>query len=286
MNVYIDSDGNNSWSYRRVVVALRQYKPSNVTFTDEKQADFIIYIINGRQEHFHRKTGRDRKPYAIIQFSVRSTQKPSTEGWLPLWNGARLVWSYLDLETLCYEDRVSPEFNFYHAPLGVDSAVFTHLNASKTYLIATSGLSYLTESVREAILAARRSGKRVFHLGKDLGQTSDVVCGVGIDDKTLAVQYNHCEYVSGLRRCEGFELPAVEGLFCGARPIFFDRLHYKQWFSDLGVFIPETPREQVIHNLEAIFNYGVPKVTEKEREMAIKRFNWQTILDGFWNRIL
>lgn len=243
-----------------------------------EEADVVFIHAVGRLDNLKRiaqKIKESGKEYAIVQYALRSTQKPSTKDWFKLWCDAKVVWSYYDLNTLCAEDNLDSDFfNFYHAPLGTN---FEHSNSTKEFIIATSGLSYLTESVRECVLAAREIGKRTFHVGPNLG-IPNVIYAEGMTDEELMKYYSHCSYVSGLRRIEGFELPVIEGLMCGARPVVFDRPHYRNWFGDLAEYIPEDDRQGVINSLEKIFSSEVRKVTKNEIKYAKEFFNWQRIL--------
>ena len=94
---------------------------------------------------------------------------------------------------------------------------------------------YNKECKNEILLAAEGLGKKVFQLGS--GENTDTITySNNADDKTLAKYYSQCEFVSGLRRIEGFELPVIEGLLCGARPICFDIPDYRHWFDKLGFY--------------------------------------------------
>lgn len=272
----------------RISAALKRFAPEELQFVDTKEAaDCVILYINGRHGRFANEIDNlvsKGKKVAVVQISVRSTRNPSTIDWLPLWQKAGLVWSYYDLAALCKEDNAIANFNFYHAPLGVDE-VFKLYPTTKYYIIASSGLGYTTESVRECILAAEAVGGRVFHIGPKVTNRTNVDFSDGMDDVQLAKKYSACKFVSGLRRKEGFELPVVEGLVCGARPIVFDAPHYRQWFENLAIFIPEEGRQSVIQHLIAIFKQGAKPVSKDEITEAKKRFDWEAIIKGFWERI-
>lgn len=289
MRAYIKPQ-EGDWAHKRVVRALTQYAPFGIEIVaDSSSADLIVLHVIGRQDRIGRQVSHLKargQQYAAIQYCVRSTMRPSTENWFPLWRDAILTWSYYDLKALCAEDGTSQDFPSYYAPLGVDASVFYPRNrGERQYVIGTSGSSWVTESIREAGYAARRVDRLMFHLGPRLNRRPHIVYANGMDDDALADLYSQCEFVAGLRRTEGFELPAAEGLLCGARPICFDRRHYK-WFEPWAIFIPEGPREQVIDSLEAVFHSGARPVTEAERGAAKVRFDWNTIVTGFWRRIL
>lgn len=308
MKVHIALPPVESHSFRRIDTALKRYAPMGVTFVeDEARADLVVFLVIGYPETvagIERVQSRGQK-YAMLQACMRSTQRPSTKDWEPLWQGAACVWSYYDLRRLAAEDaRLAscdgPEdvraliestflrgVNFYYAPLGCDAAVFRNTGEHQRFTMFTSGYIPESEGVLEAVEAARRVDATVIHLGPpDDRYGPHVTTALGISDQKLAQRYSESAFVAGLRRCEGFEFPAVEGLLCGARPIMFDAPHYRQWFDGFAEFIPERDFETVVNALERLFRAGARPVTTEEREAAVERFNWRTIVGGFWDRLV
>ena len=294
MNVYITPPAVVSPSLTRVSQALQQYKPGDVTIVQkESDADLVILHVIGRKEQNTKKAQeiiKSGKKYAVIQYAIKSTLNPDSREWYDFWMRAELVWSYYDLVTILAQDGYWnysfdywPYGNFYCSPLGVSDDFKSRTDTAKNFLIATSGQSYLTESVRECAIAA--DDQNIFHLGSEMSR-KNIYCKTGISDKELAVWYSQCKYVSGLRRVEGFELPAAEGLLCGARPIMFDRPHYRQWFNDYAIFIEEKPREEVVQSLKNVFSKEYRPVTQEEMNSARKLFDWKIIVQGFWERVL
>jgi hypothetical protein len=280
-----------SAAMRRIELALIQHAPPDVeAMRSDELADLVVVHAVGYPdtlEAIERIKARGQR-YAMIQYCVRSTQEPGTDAWLEMWAGADLVWSYYDLPELMAEDGVSlEELRFYHSPLGVDPGVFRFLPAAgERYAILTSGYVAESECVEECSIATERVGRTMFHLGPELAcHGSHVTSRLGITDDELARIYNQCDFVAGLRRVEGFEMPAAEGLCCGARPIVFDAPHYRQWFDDSAVFVPEVDADELIPMLEEIFRAGVKPVTVEERQAAQRLFNWGTIVPVFWREI-
>jgi acetyltransferase-like isoleucine patch superfamily enzyme len=135
--------------------------------------------------------------------------------------------------------------------------------------------------------AVERVGGRMIHLGPNLYLGDHVESYTDIDDIYLAALYRQCRFVSGLRRGEGFELPAAEGLLCGCRPILYDQPHYRLWYDKWGRFIPEESQEVVESALVRIFKDSLdPTVTESEIRQASERFHWESVTSRFWERIL
>lgn len=295
MKVYLKPDVD-SRGINRVYDALVKYKPANVEVVDDPTlADFEVIHVWGRHDRVERRIERllaQGKSYAMIQYSIRSTRNPSTHDWVDMWRKSKVVWSYYDLNELAHEDRNISNFPFYYAPLGVDTEVFNVFKYQGTpiypqYVVHASSQGYLVESARECVLATKIVGKKMFYSGQELNMGPNIVCKTGLTDKELAEVYSQCQFVSGLRRVEGFELPVIEGFACGARPIVFDKPHYRHWFDGLAEFIPESSREDVINNLVGLFGHIIrvnpdynPTVVN---QICEERFNWSKIIKGFYD---
>ncbi len=275
MKVFADLIFPN-FAMQRIADALKKYAPAGIEFVDnEKEADLsIIYAYGHRRKQWCRasKLLSEGKKYAVIQLALRSTPNPGTVDWIQLWQDAELVWSYYDLLTLLEVDGIKgfPSSKFYHAPLGVDSDKFKDLGLKRIYTIVN--LNNRDESVNEVKEAADGN---VFQLGQ------------GVSEEELIKGYNQSKFISGLRRKEGFEMPVIEGMLCGARPIVFSRPETHQWFEDLAIFISEGSHDQVVRDLSSIFEiYDGVKPDEKAIQLVKQRFNWETIIKGFWERII
>lgn len=301
MKVYLEPT-TNSRGIMRVRNALVKYAPSWVEVVDNaSHADFEIIHVYGRI-----KTTTDRvnglrylkKPYAMIQYALKSTMRPSSLDWLFMWQGAKVVWSYYDLKQQLVDDSGSSgmlnnmlnnKFNFYYAPLGVESSIFdakSLFKGKKAFVVLASSQHALSEGARECAFATKRVGGRMFFLGHELRRGPDIVCKSDLTDQELVGYYTNSRFVCGLRRCEGFELPVIEGAMCGARPIVFDRPEMREWFGDFAIFIPELGRNETIDHLESIFRSSIPEITKEEKDIIIKRFDWHTIINGFWEKLL
>jgi len=224
--------------------------------------------------------------YAILQHCYNTTETRDQAYWLPLFRRARLVMSYHDLYALTGAD----DFPFYHAPWGVDGTVFCDHGLGRRYAILTSGYDLNQEAIGEChealftVLGGQRGG--MIHLGPAFWQHAGFEAYTGITDEELAGVYSRCHYVAGLRRGEGFELPVLEGLACGARPICFDTPGYRYWFGDHAVYVAERPAEELTQELAEVFRQDPDPVTAAEREIVLARFDWAAIFGGLWRRVL
>lgn len=291
MRVFIGPRQGLSRGITRVTDALVKHAPSYIKFVDSDQnADLVlIHAIGYAQTAMTVERLQARsQTYGLIQYFLRTTERPLVRGWLPLWEKAHVLWSYLNLKSLTEEEGRNPwpTVNFYHAPLGVDPEIFQPLgNQQKRYKIFTSGSIAHTETVAEAALATERVNGLQCHLGPEMFLGPHVRCYTGINDERLAYEYTMSEFVSGLRRKEGFELPVIEGLLCGARPIVYDQPHYRDWYNEFAEFIPEGSFDEVVDSLTHLFTEGPRPVTEAERQSVAQYFDWKKIISEFWRQV-
>lgn len=286
MRVYVPRATHMSRAMTRVEDALVRYTKHAVTRLPSAANIVVIHAI-GYPDVLEavEECERLHQRFVLFQYCLRTTQEPKTTAWLELWRRALLVVSYYDLVALAAEDGETLNgVNFYHTPLGVDAEVFRSWESHRhrPYEILTSGYIAEQECAQEAASAAARIGGETFHLGPDLRLRGAVTYRLGITDEELAQAYRRCQFVAGLRRIEGFELPAAEGLLCGARPILFDQPHYRRWFEPWGEFIQELSPKGVEDQLALLFANRARPVEEHELRAAQDRFDWEKIVGGLW----
>lgn len=286
MRVFVDPPSHLSQAMFRVARALKRYAPADVTVVSHpEKADVHILHVVGLDAVDYVQKRTDLK-YAVVQYCVGAGL---SDAWLPLWDRAQLVWSYYDLRY-----RRQPTFNFYHAPLGVDADVFKPTNGSRSSVMTSGYVSGPgAEAIYEVSEAADRCDMSVVHLGpipemngKPMPLPMFWRSVHGVPDLVLAREYSQSKWVSGLRFVEGFELPVIEGLACGARPIVFDRADMRQWYDGHAVFVPEVHGNDLINRLVEVFNEEPKPVLPVEREAILTKFDWAYIAAGFWTRLL
>lgn len=291
MRVFLNPEDWMSRGIRRVAMALQRYKPAGVTIVeDESQADLsIVHMVgDGQRKHWL----EPKRPYAIVQYCLRTTELPNTKDWEAVWRGAKSVWSYYDLPSKMREDGYANidiySLPFYIRPLGVDFNVFRpSLPVRKPYMIGTSGFIAETEGVKECYAAMQKVARRgQFHLGPFLDLGPNVTYLLNVPDNVVAKQWSQCAYVAGLRRIEGFELPVLEGLACGARPICFDAPHYRQWFGDHVEYVREGTHEEVVEDLVRIFSGECRPILPDEHAYLRATFDWEPLCMEFWKAVL
>lgn len=291
LKVYVKPPVHLSQAMTRVANALERYAPSNVEIvTTPQYADFFVLHVIG-SDAIPYVAERPNMKYAAIQYCY----KTAGEGdWSALWRRAKAVWSYYDLDSLLLPEH--EHFEFYHAPLGLDDAFVADSNltinpSTREIGVMTSG--YVSgpgaEAIEEFNEAAGRLDLSVVHLGPEPTGLTQRPCGKwrnahGISDNQLALLYRSTKWVSGLRYIEGFELPALEGLACGARPIVFDRPEMRHWYGEHAVFVPECNGEDLVKHLLRVLSDEPKSVSNDERDDVIRTFDWERIVKGFWER--
>lgn len=285
MKVYVDPIPGDimSRAMTRVANALREHAPFGVKIVDDV-ADADLQVI-----HVIGPTPIRVKEYAVIQYCWKTIHGHDAALWSEFWRRSRLVWSY-------YPDLPLPKSaDFYLAPLGVDGRTFVlPLNNERSICAMTSGfVSRLdSEAIEEVAEAAHRLGQHVFHLGPRTIQgmksrkEETWHCALDISDDRLAEKYRQTRWVSGLRQREGFELPVIEGLASGARPVVFDRTEMRLWYDGHAMFVPECHGEELIERLMTVFQSEPTPVSSNERLDIVQKFSWPQIARGFWDRLL
>lgn len=287
MKAFLKPIGLHSIAMLRVATALEATAPEGVMFVDNPaDADFQLVHAIGVDAVQQVKA----RSYAVMQY-CGSTMLGDPK-WQPLWRDARFVWSYYELD-----DVLPPQVPFLHAPLGVDA----HFRApgrlpqpaERSFTVLTMGFSSgpAQEAIEECAWAAQAVGGRMIHIGpaEIEGMAAYPPCWqaqLHVSEGTLIQMYRNSQRVSGLRHVEGFELPCLEGLLQGARPVVFDRPDMRQWYSGLAEFIPECSGEELVGRLTDLFKTPPAPVTEAERARVLGEFDWSTIGEKFWRGVI
>lgn len=269
----------------RINKALKQYAPDWVAFTEDwSEADLQILDVIGRGSLEFIKCNN----YILMQHCFLSSDDSSKETWLPHFNKAKLVTSYMNLPSLVGDNS----FNFHRQPIGVDPNMFFRTEQEKVNLILTTGYVAATESINEVYEAVRASSGDMIHVGGDFKLGAGYTHFENISDESLNSLYNKSYFVSGLRKMEGFEAPILEGLLCGARGICYNKEHYSYWFGDLVEYVEEDDfamlgvySDNTRDQLKNIFQSEYRPVTDEEIQLVKDKFSWEVIMKEFWSRL-
>lgn len=277
-----------SRAMHRVAKALAHFAPKGIEIvSDPSRADVqVLHVISPGS--IERWLSTDR--YAVIQYccsaeagsdGVNVLTKPGA--YTKLWNAAILIWSYLDLSGLAGNTP------FYLSPLGVDPVFSPSNNHTPVRDIGVITTGYIdgpgAEAIQDVATAAELCGLSVIHIGpRILRYPSKSWSNMeGITDRELVKLYRRAKWVSGLRHIEGFELPVIEGIVCGARPMVFERPDMRRWYSEFARFVPESSGDKLVSSLVDVFR-SYEYVSLVEQRIATARFNWSYIAKGFWDQ--
>lgn len=290
MRVYLQPTGLYSRAMIRVANALTRYAPSRVQIAEREQdADLVILHVIGDAISAAERILSERRRYAVIQYCVNPCREEADCHFL--WRNADLVWSYYDLSPFARADG----FQFYHAPLGIDDAFLPqpYWQRFREQLVITSGYvdGERAEAISEVWQAAEIAGVEAIHVGPSRvegmrAQPAKWNARHGLTDQELAALYGRVAWVSGLRHVEGFELPCVEGLVMGARPIMFRQPAIEHWYGDFAEYVEDRSGQPLVDDLVRLFTGPYRAVGLEEQEQAVARFDWQMICAGFWQRVI
>jgi hypothetical protein len=219
--------------------------------------------------------------YILFQHCLLSADLASFEVWRGIFDHSLMVVAYIDLPALLKTNT----FNFHLTPWGVDTTVFRNDHRPRTKGLITTGWSLCQEALQECYLAVSRARKSMVNLGADFQFGEGFSAVSRLTDAELCNVYNDCEFVSGLRFKEGFEVSVVEGLACGCRPICFDLPTYRNWFGELACYVPPSQGESLVPRIENVLRYRPRPVSEEEMKLVRETFDWQAITSRFWKKV-
>ncbi|MEG0795808.1 MAG: glycosyltransferase family 1 protein [Odoribacter sp.] len=105
----------------------------------------------------------------------------------------------------------------------------------------------------------------------------------GIDDSELIGYYQHCEAFIYVSLFEGFGIPPLEALACGAKIICSNATSLPEVVNDNGLLIDPTNEKELIEAVKNISNF---EIDNNKREKHLEKFiNWQTsafIIKSLW----
>lgn len=291
LRVHLTPTGLFSPAMERISRALTRYAPIDSVELVKSRADAdleILYVINADAIPHCVELHTTGKRYAIVQCCV-DTAGGTPWDWADTWANSALTWSYYDLASNV------PRSLLYHAPLGVDDIFRTTppLRDPRIPRVITTGhvSGPAAEEIETVWRAARIAGIPAVHVGpiSVVGITDrELIRGVQfvgtLSDVALRDLYWSSEYVAALRYIEGFELPAAEGLCCGANAIMFDQPAIRTWYGALSGIRTVSERDTDLANtIAAKFRRG-PKPVDIDGARAA--FDWAPIAGGFWERLM
>ena len=111
----------------------------------------------------------------------------------------------------------------------------------------------------------------------DLGSFKDKILKIGyVDDEDLAALYSGAEFFVYTSQYEGFGLPPLEAMSCGAAVITSDNSSLPEVVGDAGIMIPYDSDEAHIKAYEDYyFNPQLKEANAKKGLEQAKKFSWE-----------
>lgn len=279
--VYYERMIKNLWN-RDNEVGFKGYAPVNYEFvTDPSLADFQILDITRISDKYYLRNDK----YVLFFHTFGEWVEEDPTEFYDLFNNAMFVYSHIDLAS------IYPTINknkFMRGPWGCQPDLWfkkEHLKNDEYQILCTGEIAS-TEGIRECIAACDGLGSKLLHIGHNFNyQNNSYVNKSNLSANEMNEAYNKSRWVSALRRIEGFEKPAIEGLLCGARPICFDTPLYRYWYEDLARYVKEGTEQETCQDILKVMQEEYAPITSEEINRAIKKFAWFYVARNFWEKI-
>lgn len=269
---------NPKWgkAFKRISDAFHKYSPSWIEWVQREEDCnvLLVHVVGGEEAIILEKV----IPKIIIQHCYFSAEYERYD-WPKYWEQAILTVSFHNLPE--YTER---KFSFYGMPWGAEVEQFFRIpSIEKDISIFSTGHVAETECIDKVFEACKTLKTIMFHTGHNFNWNTQYYKHLEyIDNVPFNYLLNRCKYVSALRLVEGFELTAIEGLFCEARPIIPNESTYN-WYRNYAYTIDTS--KDIVEQLMVILNTSPKPILEEEKKEIISTFSWKTIMEGFYKEL-
>lgn len=324
LRVYMYEEAEWTWG-RRVNFAIREFAPPWVCWTDYRgDADVEIHHIDSRNDvaRFFAATVAGSPPYVAIQHSFAFSDA-STANLHHIWRGSLFTASFQQgIAELATDFTFWPmpwgaDNRTFVPP--------TNLSAPREPHVTVVGDSTGLESHGSVLFAAAHAGLRMRHMGcgwrnamcdvcrqcpggilasfrtnvsdpplncqrlPDLGGNRSACSFYDflgpVDDGEMVQELQRARFAAVMREFEGFEMPGIEALFCGARPVVFDISTYSWYAANAVVVRSGTTPFELFGQLTSAFRRGPDPVGAVELAQLHAKFSWQSLVPGFFEQV-
>lgn len=254
-----------SRAFNRIEEGIKLTLPKSAKMNGYDDADLVIIPV---VDAFDVDLAQD----AILFQLCYDTTSEGLDYWEYVWDKARLVVSYYDLPI-----PENLKWKFVRMPLGFDPNMFYMPRQPlpfKRYEAVVTG--FVDGPGGEVISDVWRAFGNIAHVGEDFKLGPGYNHFVNVPDDKMRELYQQSRYVIALRYVEGFELPIIEGMACGAQPVIFDMECYTHWFGDVAYKID--PEGDIVQQLRDLPD---PKEISLDERL---QFSWQVVMQDFWRR--
>ena len=279
--VYFERMMKNLWNQDNEI-GFKSYAPLHYDFdTSAPYADFQILDVTRISDRLYLRN----KKYIILFHCFGEWSEESPEEYRELFNNAMFVYSHLDLASM-YPDM--PKKKFMRGPWGCQPDYWFNESgiSNNEHQILCTGEIAETEGIQECVLACDMLNKTMLHVGPNFNYRNKSYRSLSnLKISEMRQAYNTSQWVSALRRTEGFEKPAIEGLLCGARPICFDTPLYRYWYGNLARYVKEGTKEETYLDIMRVMTNEYAPISGDEMRSAIKKFAWYYVSKNFWDKV-
>lgn len=263
------------YAFKRISSALKRFAPSNIIWTSNPDAADIhfIHVVGGGDLPYIKDTSK-----TVMFQHCYHTACASWIDYPSYWEQCKLVVSFHNLPTY-----TSKKFNFYGMPWGVDGEVFKLIDVGeRNKKLFTTGHVADTECIDKLHEACKRINVDMFHTGHNLNLGSSYRYLNFMDDPAFVRMLNSVQYVGAMRLIEGFEMTAVEGLFCGARPIIPECSTY-DWYREHAHTI--NTQQDIVEQIVSVISSSPEPINDEEMNLIRKRFDWKNLVPELFSTI-
>lgn len=264
--------------FKRMSKAFHQYAPPEIEWVTEGEDYTMLHIVGGSEYEIAKTLDLNK---TIILCHCIYTSGITIPQWEELWKNARMSISFHPLDTYTKE-----KMNFLRVPLGADPKVFVP-NSNKDKKVFMTGHVDWSECLDSVYFACERTNNMVYHTGHNFKWNTNYYKFLPeLDDQRFARLLGSCQYVTGLRRIEGFEAHCMEGAMCGSVPIIPIAPTY-DFYDGIGIFVnTEVPKEDLITALADIFTREYKSLSAEVVEYVRHTFDWGTIVPNMFSEVL
>jgi glycosyltransferase involved in cell wall biosynthesis len=264
---------NPKWGkvFHKISMYLRLFAPEDVRFVDYPGISDvqIIHVIGlGELEIISQSNN-----FVIWQHCYKTAGDYT---WDELWEKAIFAASFHNLRN--YSEK---KFNFLHLPLGVDFDFYKPVTPfeQRPNIAFVTGHIASDECIDTVYKACKKADFLLLHTGENFKFGTNYFHLDYMPERDYAdLLSNDVKYVFGLRKVEGFELSALEGVAAGCNAVV-PTIDTYDWYDELAIRldVETTNLEENIYNV--LKNNQKMKINGEK----LQQFSWKNVITKFWN---
>jgi hypothetical protein len=261
-------------AFYRISQAFHQHTPDNIEWVEEGEDFQLIHAVGEGEYEYAKK--QDLSKLIIIAHCILTT-KTTVQQWEEIWKEAKLVISFHPINTYTEE-----KINFIRSPWGAEPDLFPAQNKDRRLKVFMTGHVAETECLDKVFEACKITENVAAHTGEDFHWAAPWYKYFPyFEQKDFATMLNIAQYISCLRKVEGFEMMGIEGAMTGAVPIVPNEPTY-DYYKDFGIFLDM--KKDVTKQLIDIFGSTYYPLTKSKIDYVRREFSWEKICKRIYKR--